>query len=56
MPFGKYIDEPLDKIPASYLLWIAEEDYCPQVLKAYVDENLNDLVEQAEESRDDFNW
>lgn len=57
MPFGVHKGQTLDEIPASYLLWIADEKFCPEIVKAYVDlheESLRDIEE--EQDSDNFGY
>ena len=47
MPFGKHKGERLELVPASYLLWFAEQEWCdtwPDLLE-YVNEHLELLEE-----------
>ena len=47
MPFGKYKGERLGDVPADYLIWFAEQDWCEQWpdLVDYVNRNM-DLLER----------
>jgi uncharacterized protein (DUF3820 family) len=47
MPFGKYRGKLLFEIPASYMLWIVEEKFCPDVLKAWVELHEDEITESA---------
>lgn len=40
MPFGKYKDIRLIDVPASYLLWLYENDKAGNV-KSYIEDNLD---------------
>lgn len=40
MPFGKYKGDRLIDIPASYLLWLYENDRAGSI-KSYIEENLD---------------
>jgi len=51
MPFGKYKNWELKDIPAHYILWMLDQDYCPEVLRAYGElneEELTDAVKSAD--------
>ena len=50
MPFGKYAGQKLANVPASYLLWLYNENKCYGELKSYIKENLQVL--QTEIKRD----
>lgn len=45
MPFGKYKGDKLIDIPASYLLWLYENDKAGAI-KSYIEENL-DAIKQG---------
>jgi len=47
MPFGKYAQTEIEQLPAGYVLWIMDEDFCPQILKAWAEENEAELREHA---------
>lgn len=47
MPFGKYEGEKLANIPASYLIWVSEQGWCKGELKAYIDDNMDSLIQEA---------
>lgn len=54
MPFGKYKDEKMANVPASYLLWLYDEYTLPNPrfgfinrdVLAYIEENLDVLKEE----------
>lgn len=54
MPWGVNVGKTLAELPASYLLYIAEQDYAPPILKAYVDENLDELTEKSQDEELEF--
>jgi len=41
MPFGKYKGDPIGTVPASYLLWLYEENKCYGEVKQYIRENMD---------------
>jgi uncharacterized protein (DUF3820 family) len=43
MPWGKYAGEKLCNIPASYLIWLYENNKCYGEIKKYIEDNLDDL-------------
>lgn len=48
MPFGKYVGRPMDKVPASYLLWMADQSWAkqwPDILQ-YIEENRTVLEKE----------
>lgn len=49
MPFGKYDGVKLANVPASYLLWLHRSGCSDPKLKVYIEENLEDLEEEAKE-------
>ncbi len=53
MPFGKYKGEKLANVPASYLLWLHDNGCNNSDLKKYIEENIDDLNDEAESDRVD---
>jgi len=53
MPFGEHAGKTFEEIPAEYLLWIADQDFCPDIISAYVDLNEEDLRAKVEDSKDE---
>ena len=47
MPFGKYKGTKMANIPASYLIWIFENNKCSIEVIKYVRENLDVLKEEV---------
>lgn len=43
MPFGKHKGLRMIDVPADYLLWIYEQDWCKGSLRAYIEENIDAL-------------
>jgi len=43
MPYGKYKGEKMANVPASYLLWLYENDKCSTHVLQYVRENYDVL-------------
>ena len=43
MPFGKYKDMEMEDVPASYLIWLLENNKCSKPVKEYIEENLETL-------------
>lgn len=41
MPFGKYKGEKLANIPASYFLWLNDQEWCREDIKEYIKENMS---------------
>ena len=56
MPFGAFATSSLEEMPASYVLWIMEEDFCPPVLKAWGELHEEELQEKAREEQDYFSY
>ena len=59
MPFGKFAGDRLQDVPASYLLWLADElgkspaDPTRAALRAYIDDNRRCLEQEAEAGKSD---
>lgn len=47
MPFGKYKDYSMINVPASYLIWLYENDKCNKLVKDYIIDNWDVLQIQA---------
>lgn len=46
MPFGKYKDEKMANVPASYLMWLYNENKCNKEVRDYIEDNLDVLKEE----------
>lgn len=47
MPFGKYKGEKMEKVPASYLLWLRDQGCSHPDVKSYIAENETVLVSEC---------
>ena len=47
MPFGKHKGEKMANVPASYLLWLFENDKCNKEVREYVLINMDVLKKEA---------
>lgn len=47
MPFGKYKGKKLIDVPAYYLLWCCEQEWCRGNLKEYIEYNKSELELEA---------
>jgi uncharacterized protein (DUF3820 family) len=47
MPFGKYKGYSMENVPASYLIWLYENDKCNNQVRDYIKENLDFLILEA---------
>uniref|UniRef100_A0A6M3LLS0 Putative quorum-sensing-regulated virulence factor n=1 Tax=viral metagenome TaxID=1070528 RepID=A0A6M3LLS0_9ZZZZ len=43
MPFGKYKGDKMINVPASYLLWLYNENKCNKNVRDYIEDNLDVL-------------
>jgi uncharacterized protein (DUF3820 family) len=50
MPFGKHKGEQMQDVPASYLLWLYDSKLENQLVKNYIEENMEVLQEEDIES------
>jgi uncharacterized protein (DUF3820 family) len=48
MPWGKHKGEKMANVPAYYLLWCYDNNKVCDRVRAYVEENMDILEEQAE--------
>lgn len=46
MPFGKYKNEKMVNVPASYLMWLYDEKKCTPEVREYIEDNLDVLKEE----------
>lgn len=51
MPFGKHKGQDMENVPASYLLWLSEQDWISQWpdVKGYIDKNMAGIKKQIED-------
>ena len=49
MPFGKYKGEKMANVPASYLVWIFENNKCTPEVAKYIANNLDVLKAEIKE-------
>lgn len=50
MPFGKYKGEKMENVPASYLLWLYDNNVTNKDVKQYIEDNLDVLEKEVEEN------
>lgn len=46
MPFGKYKGEKMANVPASYLMWIYDNNKCSAEVKEYINDNMDVLKQE----------
>ena len=46
MPLGKYKGEKMANVPASYLIWLYDENKCNRNVREYIDDNLDVIQEE----------
>lgn len=51
MPFGKFKGEEMINVPASYLIWLYDNDKCSGEVKEYIEDNLDVLRVEIERSK-----
>ncbi len=47
MPFGKFKGEKIANVPASYLLWCYDQEWCRGEIKKYIEENKEVLIKET---------
>ena len=47
MPFGKHKNKKMIDVPASYLLFLFEENKCNKEVKEYIEDNMDVLKKQT---------
>ena len=46
MPFGKYKGEKMANVPASYLMWLYDNNKCNAEVKEYINDNMDVLKQE----------
>lgn len=46
MPWGKYAGQKMANVPASYLIWLLENNKCSGDVKKYIQDNLEVLKKE----------
>lgn len=54
MPFGEHKGKKLIDVPASYLLYLYDQNKCYGELKEYIEDNLDVLNEEKKRQQTDF--
>jgi len=49
MPFGEFKNRKLVNVPASYLIFLYEEEKCDEELKEYIEDNLEILKREKKQ-------
>jgi len=49
MPTGKYKGDKMETVQAWYLLWLYDQNMCPQNVKDYIDDNRQVLEKQNDD-------
>jgi len=47
MPFGQFMGDDMEDVPASYLLWLYDNNKCNDAVRLYVKDNYEVLQEQS---------
>ena len=56
MPFGIHKDKQMINVPASYLIWLYENDKCYGDVKTYIVENLDVLKSECPDDEPTTEW
>lgn len=48
MPFGKYKGDDMEDVPASYLLWLYDNNKCNKAVKDYIEDNMDVLKKEIQ--------
>jgi len=51
MPFGMYKGEKMANVPASYLMWLYDENKCNKEVREYIEDNLDVLQEEIKKKK-----
>lgn len=52
MPWGKYKGEKMANVPASYLMWLYDNNKCNAEVQAYINDNMDALKEEIRQLGD----
>ncbi|NDV94841.1 hypothetical protein D0T84_07905 [Dysgonomonas sp. 521] len=58
MPFGKYKGKEMANVPASYLIWIYDNNKCTPDVANYIEDNMDALkleIKQQESNKKNWN-
>lgn len=47
MPYGKHKGTRMEEVPASYLLWLYDNDKCSNDVKKYIEDNMDVLNDEV---------
>lgn len=47
MPFGKHKGTQMANVPASYLIWLYDNDKCSVEVREYIEDNLDVLKQEV---------
>jgi len=50
MPFGIHKDKKMKDVPASYLIWLYDNNKCTDIVREYIIDNLDVLRKEISES------
>ena len=48
MPFGKHKGIRMIDVPADYLLWVYDQEWCKGEVKKYIEENIDALRKETD--------
>ena len=51
MPFGKYKGDKMANVPASYLMWLYDNNKCNAEVREYIKENLDVLRKEIKDKQ-----
>ena len=52
MPWGKYKGEKMANVPATYLMWLYNNEKCNAEVQAYIEDNMDALKEEIRQLGD----
>lgn len=55
MPWGKYKGEKMANVPATYLMWLYDNNKCNAEVQAYINDNMDALKEEIRQLGDKNN-
>ena len=54
MPFGKHKGTQMANVPASYLIWLYDNDKCSVEVREYIEDNLRVLKQEIKNDEERY--
>ena len=47
IPWGKYKGDKMINVPASYLIWLYDNNKCDEEVRRYIEDNMDVLIKET---------